>query len=54
MEEAVREMEVAREAERRARVRGEEAMRAKEKEVAEVWVAKMQRVTEENEEMRQK
>jgi hypothetical protein len=54
MEEALREVEAAREAERRARVRGEEAVRLKEEEVAEGWAARMQRVTEENEEMRQK
>jgi hypothetical protein len=54
MEEALREVEVAREAERLARVRGEEAVRAKEEEVVEGWAASMQRVTEENEEMRQK
>lgn len=54
MEEVLREVETAREAERRARVRGEEAVRVKEEEVAGVWAAKMQRVTEENEEMRQK
>jgi hypothetical protein len=54
MEEALREVEAAREAERRARVRGEEAVRAKEIEVAEVWAARMLRVNEENEEMRQK
>jgi hypothetical protein len=54
MEEVLREVEAAREAERRAKVRGEEAVRAKEIEVAEVWAARMLRVNEENEEMRQK
>ena len=54
MEEVLREVEAAREAERLARVRGEEAVRAKEEEVAGVWAARMQRVTDENEGLRQK
>ena len=54
MEEALREVEAAREAERLARFRGEEAVRAKEEEVAGVWAARMQRVTDENEGLRQK